>query len=399
MGAISNIFKKEKEGYATISRIWSDPPPGAPSYYWTYASFDCNIEGRIERITIKLGRFQCKKFVKHNFIGDVGNLVAKGDKLKSWEPVSADQPLSSKSHIKVFMSYSQKWVKDATYIAQFFDSYGLNVWIDKERLNIGDKLNKEIIKEIQSSTYFVPLLSQDYFNSEWCVKEFELAAQSSNLTMLPIKVTEKKMTMPPHFKRIYKDILNEPLFLDIRKKDPISHIKRLAEYIREGRSPLLEQQSQTSMAVDKEFYLPCSLPETQSIENREYYNKRVSAVFEKIKKRSKRKLFLLIQALVVGLIAGGISWFVNPNNLYNGKIVTHIGLPALVVYIIASIFFLLPEYFSCRREIKDEIILSKLDRMALFDLRDSIEKDEDLDDAIKKTTLKLILKELKRSDL
>ena len=128
------------------------------------------------------------------------------------------QPLSPKSDTKVFISYSQKWQQDAEYISQFFNSYGLNVWFDKNCLKVGDRQNKEIIKQIKKSTYFVPLLSQDYFNSEWCLREFELAAKSSDISMLPIKVSEKKLIMPSHFDQIYKDLLGDPVALDIRGK-------------------------------------------------------------------------------------------------------------------------------------------------------------------------------------
>lgn len=235
MGIITNLFKSEKSGYATISRIWSNPPPGAPWYYWTNVSFDCNVKGNIERITIRLRRLQCKRFVKKNFEGDTGYLVAKGDKLVSWKPVSEESPLPP-SGIKVFISYSQKWGHDAEYISQIFRAHGLIVWLDKTELKVGDKLNREIIDEIKFTNFFIPLLSQDYFNSEWCIKELEVATKSPSVTVLPIKVSEGKLIMPPHLKKLYEEEKEEPLFLDIRKKDTSLGIKELAEQIRESES-------------------------------------------------------------------------------------------------------------------------------------------------------------------
>lgn len=236
MGVITSVLRKKKSGYATILRIWSTPPPGAPWYYWTYVSFDCNVGGRAERVTIKLKRLQCKKFVRKNAEGDTGFLIAKGDVLISWEPVSDKTPLPKKSDIKVFISYSQKWSHDAQYISQILGTYGLSVWFDKNQLRVGDKLNKEIINAIESCNFFIPLLSQDYFNSAWCIKEFETAVKSSRKRILPIKVSEGDLVMPPHLKQIYEKKLGEPVFLDIRKKDSSSNIKKLAEQIRESKS-------------------------------------------------------------------------------------------------------------------------------------------------------------------
>jgi len=53
---------------------------------------------------------------------------------------------------------------------------------------------------------------------------------------LPIKVSEGKLIMPPHLKKLYEEEKEEPLFLDIRKKDTSLGIKELAEQIRESES-------------------------------------------------------------------------------------------------------------------------------------------------------------------
>jgi hypothetical protein len=223
------LFKKKKRVTATIQRIWEQPPPGAPWYYWVFVLF----ESRGDRIQIHLKKKQAKRFVKKYSEGDTGYLEYSGKRMISWQVASEEAPLFQDTGVKVFMSYSHQWAKDAAYIAQVFRAHGLDVWLDVEQLRVGDKLNKEIVNTITSSDYFIPLLSPEYFASPWCIKEFELAVKE-DMDVLPIKVSEGPLAFPPHLKQLYDQQLDEPVFLDIRGKDPSARLKELAAQILEG---------------------------------------------------------------------------------------------------------------------------------------------------------------------
>lgn len=214
----------EKHTIATIRRIWHSPPPGAPWYYWTYVLF----EARGEPIELKLTKRQANNFVKIYSEGETGHLVYKGKNLVSWQNVSSQRPLRPQSNINVFLSYAHEWSDDAAYISQVFRSHGLNVWIDTGEIRTGDKLGNRVLNAIQNADYFVALLSPEYFASPWCIRELEAAADEGR-KVLPIKVSEGDLVLPPHIRKLYESRLEEPVFLDIRKRDPSAKLAELAE--------------------------------------------------------------------------------------------------------------------------------------------------------------------------
>jgi hypothetical protein len=223
------IFSKKKNTSATIRRIWHSPPPGAPWYYWTYVLF----EARGQPIEVKLTKRQAKKFVKLYSEGETGHLVYAGKSLVSWEKVSTERPLRSQVDVHVFLSYAHEWSDDATYISQVFKSRGLNVWIDTGELRTGDKLGNRVREAIHSADYFVALLSPEYFASPWCIRELEAAADEET-ALLPIKVSEGDLALPPHVRNLYEGRLREPVFLDIRRRDPSAKLTELAEQMLDG---------------------------------------------------------------------------------------------------------------------------------------------------------------------
>lgn len=218
------IFSKKKRTTATIRRIWHNPPPGAPWYYHTHVLF----EARGEPIEVKLTRRQAKRFMKKYSEGETGHLVYKGKSLVSWETVSPERPIIPQSDVNVFLSYAHEWSDDATYISQVFRSHGLNVWIDTGEIRIGDKLGKSVLGAIKNADYFVALLSPEYFASPWCIRELEAAA-GKGTRVIPIKVSEGDLALPPHMRDLYEGKLGEPVFLDIRKRDPSAKLGELAE--------------------------------------------------------------------------------------------------------------------------------------------------------------------------
>ena len=217
------IFSKKKQTPATIRRIWDNPPPGAPWYYWTYVMF----EARGAAVELKLTKRQAKQFVKKYSEGDTGHLTYAGKSLVSWDSASPDNPLRPQSEVSAFLSYAHEWSEDAAYIAQVFRSQGLDIWMDTGEMRTGDKLGKKIQKAIRDTDYFIALLSPEYFASTWCIRELESAADAE-IALLPIKVSEGTLILPPHVRDLYQGRLGEPVFLDIRRRDPSAKLIELA---------------------------------------------------------------------------------------------------------------------------------------------------------------------------
>ncbi|MFQ5627339.1 MAG: toll/interleukin-1 receptor domain-containing protein, partial [bacterium] len=148
----------------------------------------------------------------------------------SWEKVSPERPLKPQSDVSVFLSYAHEWSDDAAYISQVLKSYGLDVWIDTSEMRTGDKLGNRLLEAIQNADYIVALLSPEYFASPWCIRELEAAAERGK-KVLPIKVSEGELSLPPHIRNLYESRLGEPVFLDIRRRDPSAKLAELAQQI------------------------------------------------------------------------------------------------------------------------------------------------------------------------
>jgi hypothetical protein len=208
---------------ATILRIDIPNNISQPILYHTKVKF----ESRGKRIDITLTPEQVNAgFIDKYTTGDTGMLTYSGDRMYDWVPPTPEKPLVNVRHRTVFISYAHEWGEDAEYLAQYFRQAGLDVWHDKTQVRVGDRLSEKIEAAIRGATFFVPLLSQDYWNSEWCIQEYELAAKSG-VKFIPIKVSAGEVVMPPHIQRIYRQQLGEPVFLDLRGRNPVAQLREL----------------------------------------------------------------------------------------------------------------------------------------------------------------------------
>ena len=208
---------------ATILRIDIPNNISQPILYHTKVTF----ESRGKRINITLTPEQVNdRFIDKYAAGDTGMLTYSGDRMYAWAPPTPDKPLVNVRHRTVFISYAHEWSEDAEYLAQNFRKAGLDVWHDKTQVRVGDRLTDKIEAAIRGATFFVPLLSQDYWNSAWCIQEYELAVKSG-VKFLPIKVSAGEVVMPPHIQRIYRQQLGQPVFLDLRGRNPVGQLREL----------------------------------------------------------------------------------------------------------------------------------------------------------------------------
>lgn len=83
----------------------------------------------------------------------------------------------------VFISYRNdkffsSWVHDVFYetleplLKNALGTGNLKIFLDKEEIITGDDWRKRIRKALATSKCIIPVLIPDYFNREWCVREF-----------------------------------------------------------------------------------------------------------------------------------------------------------------------------------------------------------------------------------
>ena len=219
---------------ASVVGIERVPPPGAPWYYWTYVTFD----SRGTRLKLHLSKKQARRMFDTLGVGDVGHLEHAGDRLIGWEPASATRPVTSGGASKspaeapsLFLSYAHEWEDDARYLAEFFRSRGFAVWFDEQSLRFGDKLREQVLDSVRRATFFMPLLSAEYWTSEWCIEEMETAA-AAGCRVIPLKVSDRELVPPPHLRKLYRETLGDPAYLDLRSRNPVPKLEELVRQMR-----------------------------------------------------------------------------------------------------------------------------------------------------------------------
>jgi hypothetical protein len=211
----------------TIVAIHSQPPPGAPWYHHTYVLVD--IQGK--RHKLKLSAAQAQEFSAKYSVGDVGRITRSGKQLIDFAPATPAAPVRDKTGIHAFISYAHGMDQEgqmAEYVAEVLETGGLEAWVDRDEVRPGQPLRAELVKKIQACDYFVPLLSRAYMASEWCLREFEAAAEAG-IPMRPIKITEERLVPPPYLKKLYEEKAGEPVYLDITARHAPQKLREMAQ--------------------------------------------------------------------------------------------------------------------------------------------------------------------------
>lgn len=129
----------------------------------------------------------------------------------------------------VFISYSRTNEKEARSLYDALTARGLNVWYDREKLNLGDDWFVKIKKSIESTKFFVALLSADMkeqvndskvYRKEWNIAIDHARGMSPGRGfIIPICIGEVDM--------LYKDELDIPMELVAHNA---TTLKKLNEY-------------------------------------------------------------------------------------------------------------------------------------------------------------------------
>lgn len=233
----SVLFRRRAN--AVIQTMTVEPALGASWFWWTRVTFLVNGKPR----KLKLSSSQAVRFIvnERHREGETGRLSWFLGHLCSW---TADKPAEGHER-KVFLSYAHEEQPLAQYIANLFRSQGLEVWLDDSAIEAGKSLPAQVQNGIEGADRFVPLISQAYVASEWCVRELEVAKDTST-QVVPIQVTEGEVFIPEHLRRLLDEV-GDPVFVDLQAREGADQVRRLARSIRED-APLRSDEVANSRA-------------------------------------------------------------------------------------------------------------------------------------------------------
>ncbi len=102
-------------------------------------------------------------------------------------------PRSSKSNLpRVFISYSSRDKKFVTWLINRLKAEGLDVWIDMQRIAVGDTIVEKLNEGLESASYLIAILSENSVSSLWVRDELGYAffreKTKQPLTILPVVI-------------------------------------------------------------------------------------------------------------------------------------------------------------------------------------------------------------------
>jgi TIR domain len=89
----------------------------------------------------------------------------------------------------VMLSYSGRDIDQMNEVAQHLRNKSIELWIDSEGIEPGEKWRPALFEKLQSCDAFVPILSHNYLRSEHCRME-AFVARSFGRKMLPVMVDD-----------------------------------------------------------------------------------------------------------------------------------------------------------------------------------------------------------------
>jgi hypothetical protein len=126
---------------------------------------------------------------------------------------------------RVFLSYSYQDQEKACLIADKLQELGVNVFHDQLGFDVGELFADRLYKEIESSDFFLLLLSKNSVKSRWVAKELDYAISKTlhyrDITIVPLLLSPAKIP----------NSLRDRVRFDLRRNFETQIIK-LSEYLR-----------------------------------------------------------------------------------------------------------------------------------------------------------------------
>jgi len=110
---------------------------------------------------------------------------------------------------QVFISFENTDRPAAQHLADNLRGYGIAVWLDEIKINVGEEFDETIIKAIDKCPIFIPLISKnsqkDFSRNKYYIKEWLLAQANrviKNTEILPIIIDDSKKMEFKEFEKL-----------------------------------------------------------------------------------------------------------------------------------------------------------------------------------------------------
>ncbi|MDA0918771.1 MAG: tetratricopeptide repeat protein, partial [Planctomycetota bacterium] len=164
-------------------------------------------------------------------------------------------PLTGDRRPSVFLSHSSLDKPAARRLADSLEMHGIDVWIDKGEIKVGDSVSEKISDGLQNCDYLVALLSKNSIESEWVQREIysrlHTDAANARHSILPVQLDDCEI--PP--------LLTDLLRADLRENRAAA-VSSLVRAIAKTRRP--EQATRRSGNDDEDAPDPTQSPDAAS---------------------------------------------------------------------------------------------------------------------------------------
>lgn len=133
----------------------------------------------------------------------------------------------NEERVRVFLSHSSGEHGVALHLAGRLREAGVDVWIDSERIQLGDSIPGEISKGLEEADLILVLISRRFKESAWCRAEYEplLSREIEDERTIVIPVLLEDVSIPP--------LLAAKRYFDLRQ-GPDQDLTALVEAIEWG---------------------------------------------------------------------------------------------------------------------------------------------------------------------
>ena len=95
------------------------------------------------------------------------------------------------SDLKVFISYSMEDKEVGAKIKRILEDLGIKSFMAHEDIEVSEEWKQRILTELKEADIFIPILSDDFRNSDWCSQEAGIASYRGIL-IIPLSIDEIK---------------------------------------------------------------------------------------------------------------------------------------------------------------------------------------------------------------